>query len=85
MRCNTLHAEEQGRDLKGAIRTAFDEVLRQLDRFKSKLRGEHRWTAGKHEVNLQDVAPFSRLPSQDTPRSASTLRERVTGRGRDAH
>jgi putative sigma-54 modulation protein len=48
----TLHAEEQNRDLKGAIRTAFDEIFRQVDRFKSKLRGEHRWTTGKHEANL---------------------------------
>jgi putative sigma-54 modulation protein len=49
---HTLHAEEQSRDLKAAIRTAFDEIIRQVDRFKSKLRGEHRWTAGKHEVNF---------------------------------
>jgi ribosome hibernation promoting factor len=48
----TLHAEEQNRDLKGAIRMAFDEIFRQVDRFKSKLRREHRWTTGKHEVNL---------------------------------
>ena len=49
---HTLHAEEQSRDLNGAIRTAFDEIIRQVDRFKRKLRGEHRWAAGKHEVNL---------------------------------
>lgn len=48
----TLHAEEQSRDLKGAIRAAFDEIIRQVDRFKSKLRGEHRRTATKHDVNL---------------------------------
>jgi putative sigma-54 modulation protein len=48
----TLHAEEQSHDLQGAIRSAFDEIIRQVNRFKSKLRGEHRWTAGKHEVNL---------------------------------
>jgi ribosomal subunit interface protein len=54
----TLDAEEQSRDLKGAIRTAFDEIIRQVDRFQSMLRGEHRWTAGEHTVNLQDVAPF---------------------------
>jgi ribosomal subunit interface protein len=49
---HTLHAEEQSRDWKGAIRIAFDEIIRQVDRFKCKLRGEHRWTAGKHEVSL---------------------------------
>jgi ribosomal subunit interface protein len=45
---HTLHAAEQSRDLKGAIRTAFDEIIRQVDRFKSKLRGEHRRTLAKH-------------------------------------
>jgi ribosomal subunit interface protein len=45
---HTLHAAEQSRDLKGAIRTAFDEIIRQVDRFKSKLRGEHRRTIAKH-------------------------------------
>ena len=44
----TLHAEEQSRDLKGAIRATFHELIRQVDRYKSKLRGEHRWTAGKN-------------------------------------
>ncbi len=44
----TLHAEAQNRNLKGAIRSAFDELIRQVDRYKSKLRGEHRWTAGRH-------------------------------------
>jgi ribosomal subunit interface protein len=43
---HTLHAEKQSRDWKGAIRAAFDEIIRQVDRFKSKLRREHRWTAG---------------------------------------
>jgi ribosome-associated translation inhibitor RaiA len=45
---HTPHAEEQSRDLKAAIRTAFDEIIRQVDRFKRKLRGEHRWAAVKH-------------------------------------
>jgi putative sigma-54 modulation protein len=49
---HTLHAEEQSRDVKTAIRSAFDEIIRQVDRFKSKLRGEHRWVAGKSEANL---------------------------------
>ena len=49
---HTLHAEGQSRDLKAAIRTAFDEIIRQMDRFKSKLRGEHRWAAGRPEVNF---------------------------------
>jgi putative sigma-54 modulation protein len=48
---HTLHAEEQSRDLKGAIRAAFDELIRQVDRFKSKLRGEHRWSPNKHVAN----------------------------------
>jgi ribosomal subunit interface protein len=48
----TLHAEEQNRDVQGAIRLAFDEIIRQLDRFKSKLRGEHRWTASKSKYDL---------------------------------
>jgi ribosomal subunit interface protein len=47
---HTLHAAEQSRDLKGAIRTAFDEIIRQVDRFKSKLQGEHRRTVAKHEA-----------------------------------
>ncbi len=47
----TLHAEEQGRDVKGVIRSAFDEITRQVDRFKSKLRREHRWTATKYGMN----------------------------------
>jgi ribosome-associated translation inhibitor RaiA len=46
----TLHAEEQSRDVKGAIRLAFDEVIRQVDRFKSKLRGERRWSATKYHI-----------------------------------
>jgi ribosomal subunit interface protein len=48
----TLHAEGQSRDSKAAIRTAFDELIRQVDRFKSKLRGEHRWAAARPEVNF---------------------------------
>jgi ribosomal subunit interface protein len=44
----TLHAEAQNREVQGAIRTAFDELIRQVDRFKSRLRGEHRWAASKH-------------------------------------
>lgn len=48
---HTLHAEEQSRDLKAAIRLAFDELIRQVDRFKSKLRGEHRWTPLKNSAN----------------------------------
>lgn len=48
---HTLHCEEQSRDLKGAIRTAFDELTRQVDRFKSKLRGEHRWPAARNGLN----------------------------------
>jgi ribosomal subunit interface protein len=48
----TLHAEEQKRDVQGAIRLAFDEIIRQLDRFKSKFRGEHRWTASKSKYDL---------------------------------
>ena len=43
----TLHAEAQNREVQGAIRMAFDEVIRQIDRFKSRLRGEHRRTASK--------------------------------------
>jgi ribosomal subunit interface protein len=49
---HTLHAEEQSRDLKGSIRAAFDELIRQVDRFKSKLRGEHRRSANKSSGNL---------------------------------
>ncbi|MGH8059132.1 MAG: HPF/RaiA family ribosome-associated protein [Candidatus Entotheonellia bacterium] len=45
----TLHAEEQSREVKGAVRGAFDELIRQLDRYKSRLRGEHRWVAGRLE------------------------------------
>src|SRR5919197_676030 len=48
---HTLHSEEQSRDLKGAIRAAFDELIRQVDRFKSKLRGEHRWPAARNDLN----------------------------------
>jgi ribosomal subunit interface protein len=47
----TLHAEAQSRDIQGAIRLAFDEVIRQVDRFKSRLRGEHRWTASRYVVD----------------------------------
>jgi putative sigma-54 modulation protein len=47
---HTLHAAAQSHDLKGAIRTAFDEIIRQVDRFKSKLRGEHRRTAAKYQA-----------------------------------
>jgi ribosomal subunit interface protein len=49
---HTLHAEEQSRDVKGAMRAAFEELTRQVDRFKSKLRGEHRWTSAKNSTNL---------------------------------
>jgi len=44
---HTLHAEEQNRDVKAAIRSAVDALLRQLDRFKSKLRRAHRWSVAK--------------------------------------
>ena len=44
----TLHAQEQSRDLRGAIRASVDELIRQVDRYKSKLRREHRWTAAKY-------------------------------------
>jgi ribosomal subunit interface protein len=49
---HTLHAEGQSRDLKAAIRTAFDDIIRQVDRFKSRLRREHRWAVDRYEVNL---------------------------------
>jgi putative sigma-54 modulation protein len=49
---HTFHAEGQSRDLKAAIRTAFDEIIRQVNRFKSKLRGEHHWAPGRPEVNF---------------------------------
>jgi putative sigma-54 modulation protein len=48
---HTLHAEEESRDVKGAIRAAFDELIRQVDRFKSKLRREHRWASAKNAIN----------------------------------
>jgi ribosomal subunit interface protein len=48
---HTLHAEEQSRDLKGALGGAFAELIRQVDRFKSKLRGEHRWAPHKNSVS----------------------------------
>jgi len=47
----TLHAEEQSREVKGAVRTAFEDLIRQVDRFKSKLRGEHRWASEKNAIN----------------------------------
>jgi ribosomal subunit interface protein len=47
----TLHAAEQSRDVKGAIRTAFEDLIRQIDRFKSKLRGEHRWISEKNPTS----------------------------------
>jgi ribosomal subunit interface protein len=49
---HTFHAEGQSRDLKAAIRTTFADIIRQVDRFKSKLRREHRWAVDRHEVNL---------------------------------
>ncbi len=48
----TLHAEGQSRDLKAEVCTAFDGIIQQVDRLKSKLRGEHRWAAGRPEVNF---------------------------------
>jgi ribosomal subunit interface protein len=48
----TLHAEAQSREVTGAIRSAFAELLRQMDRFKSKLRGEHRWSPNKYTAPL---------------------------------
>jgi ribosome hibernation promoting factor len=48
----TLHAEDRSRELKGAVRTAFDDLIRQVGRFKSKLRGEHRWASEKHATTL---------------------------------
>ena len=47
---HTFHAAEQTRDLKGTIRAAFDELIRQVERYKSKLRGEHRWPAGRGSI-----------------------------------
>ena len=47
----TLHAEEQSRDLQGAVRAAFDELIRQVDRFKDKLRGGRRQSSAKHSIN----------------------------------
>jgi len=47
----TLHASEQARDVKGSIRAAFAELIRQVDRYKRKLRGEHRWPMGKSAAN----------------------------------
>lgn len=48
----TLHAEEQSRDLKGAMRLAFDELIRQVGRFKSRLRGEHHRASTKYSMSL---------------------------------
>jgi ribosomal subunit interface protein len=47
----TLHAAEQSQDVKRAMRAAFEDLIRQIDRFKRKLRGEHRWTSEKHVTN----------------------------------
>lgn len=48
----TLHAEEQSRDLKGAMRLAFAELTRQVGRFKSRLRGEPRRAPNKYSMSL---------------------------------
>jgi ribosomal subunit interface protein len=40
---NTLAAKEEAHDVEMAIRRAFEEIERQLEAYKSRLRGEHWW------------------------------------------
>jgi hypothetical protein len=50
---HTPHVEERSLDLKDTIRRAFDQIIRLVGHFTSKLRGEHRCIAGTWgEVDL---------------------------------
>jgi RNA polymerase sigma factor (sigma-70 family) len=64
---NTLAAKEEAHDAEAAVQSAFQEIEKQLEAYKSSLRGEHWWkrVERRWELKLQRAGVAAGAASED--------------------